>query len=351
LIGFELEMKVSLSAKGKGRVTTVKDLKAMKASELKDDQAFEVEDGTVYGWDTDPGMVGIKKSFALNEGGKGRWIEQPRGSRISTERDPAEHLFFDPLLDKGETVSKASGSQPFSVVEDFDNQIRNDMTTDPPVRSAHTAIAELVTEPRDEFLEPGEFLKPMAAAAKAAATIEMATGGLRKRIPAKTVFSGAGDDFYLGVDLGPKEKDFQTTAANVQASFGVQLAGVPELFRGMAESKGRGLDEKRLFTQSAKVVSGTVGTAGEQGVRVGPRLAGLLHFGRPLPRRWRRAIGEYFEKLHPLADSQPCGQQPHRRFGAGGGGPRREERPAPRENPHPAERPWPRGSASFPHAG
>ncbi len=268
-------MKVSLSKKGKEKVMSVEVLKSMKANQLNDDQAFEVEDGTVYAWDEAPRSVGMKKAFALDEGGEGRWIEQPRGHRIGEEVDKEEHLYFDPLLGKSEAVSAASGSQPFSVVEDFDNQIKNDMATDPPVRSAHTAIAELVTEPRDEFAE--DFLDPMEAASDAAAKIEGKTEDLTKRVPASQVFEGAAEDIYLGVNLGEKEENFQTTAANVQATFGVQLPGVPELFEQLTTEKGRGQDEKLQLGGSVAAVSRTVKAATEIGVKIGPRLQGLLH--------------------------------------------------------------------------
>ncbi|MCG8459049.1 MAG: hypothetical protein MI919_22460, partial [Holophagales bacterium] len=144
-------MKVSLSRKGTNRVTTRENLQAMDRASLKDDQAFEVEDGKVFAWDSDQEgqSMSLAESFPLNDKGVGRWIAQPRGSRVSAEKSAEEHEFFDPLLDKTDKVSKASKAQPFSVVEDFNIDIVKEMN--PAVRSAHTAIIELVTEPRDEF--------------------------------------------------------------------------------------------------------------------------------------------------------------------------------------------------------
>lgn len=101
--------------------------------------------------------------------------------------------------------------------------------------SSYTSILEIVTAAVDETLPKKDAIAPMQAARELAENIGEATGQLTKRVPlTKVIPDSKVKDLYLGSD--DKNKNGQTLAANIQASYGLQLPAVPAAIEEHAQN-------------------------------------------------------------------------------------------------------------------
>lgn len=170
----------------------------------------------------DRGTTTIKPT-RLREDEPGRWLVI-QGWK-PTEKPLAQA--FDPHLGKSDKVFSKTDDAPYDVVEDHVAQ---------PLASDIGSILEFVTQPRDEFEQHGEtpedaktrFLAPIRAVRQKVEAIEGDLGGrFTPRVPAARYFPGARSDLYIGWDGNSS----QTHHGSLQATFGIQLAGVAPMMK------------------------------------------------------------------------------------------------------------------------
>jgi len=205
------------------------------------------------------------KPAHLGDHDPGRWVLVPTWNKQPDNNGN----FFDPHLNKSDKVFEATSATPFDVVEDHVAQ---------PLAGELGSIIELVTVPQDETPQRGEtagaararFLRPVERAVETVRAISSATDGLSKRIPAGQVFAGARRDLYLGWNGHSN----QTLHASLQATFGIELAGVPTMMedrlKGFDLLREPGILEKAMTAAAKAAIS--LGLDGRH-----DRLKGLLH--------------------------------------------------------------------------
>ena len=249
-VGFELEVQILLSSGRPEKSSdseqypfTVEDLQQGRARarppvSFSGPSGFKVTrfhtvvlgDGSVYEWHPDetaePDGFKVIAPVAASEietsEGKGRWLLGGLGQR-------EENKFYDPLLTKEEKFYSDTG---VDAVEDHASASLDGRLA---------SIVELVTHPKDEFLETEEFLAPIKRADELTQKIVEKTGTLSRRAPASDVFPGARGDLFLGSD----GKYDQQASAAVQATYAVQLASYPAWQRNLASSPREPTEESK----------------------------------------------------------------------------------------------------------
>lgn len=277
-VGFELELQVLLSSGAplepseKGEFPwTREDLKtAKRRPQVKETRHTVVlGDGGVFEWREDSlaeeGETVIRPAD-VQESGAGRWI---------FKREAAGAEYFDPLLKKEESLHQ---DELLRVVEDH---APGDLITSSTLRS----IPEFVTEPRDEFSSPDEFLKPILWAQELTRGILSKTSGLKDRVPAAAVFPQARKDLYLGYDqkdlpqsFGGEVQSNQSATAGVQATYAVQPASIPRWLEHLASSPRTQKVESGVFSVALSAAGKVMKILSQELLtEPDPGLAGLVH--------------------------------------------------------------------------
>lgn len=263
-VGFELELNVILRQGAAAPALSTADLQGERIDAVHYQHGCVVsvtDNNFIYRWNS-VSRAAHSPPDVIQPGARdqGRWV------RDNTAPRALENELVDPRLDKTDKLFTATNGDPFDVVEDHAADAIDGITQ---------SIIEIVTDARDEFGPVADFLLPLQRAEVLAANIDAQTNHFQNRIPASRVMPGARSDLHLGTDV-KFGVSTQNTNASVQASFGVQLAGVPRLMQETFDDphKRNGLHEKDIIDEAMKSSAIAAQTLGWQN---SPSLVGLLH--------------------------------------------------------------------------